>query len=178
MHARFDELIRLRARLQALPAIDPPADAWARISARLDADRDMSARRAGGPSGWLALPAVAALVAAVVLVPWSPAGRNASRHDPLPALEARSRRLESLLRAMPSRPVVESVASTATIDALESHIRRVDAELAGEPRIERAHELWQSRVQLLDSLVGMRTAEAVRAGHPVQVSWAGQGGSL
>jgi hypothetical protein len=55
------------------------------------------------------------------------------------------------------------------IDALQSRIQRLDMELAGDASVDsdpdRQQELWSQRVSLLNSLFGVRYAEAVHAGY-------------
>jgi hypothetical protein len=88
---------------------------------------------------------------------------------PLKSLVERSQRLEATLRQLPQRPAVEVAANSVAIDALQSRIQRLDMELAndaaGASDQDRLQELWSQRVSLLNSLFGVRYAEAVHAGY-------------
>ncbi len=169
MHARFDELIALRNALRALPPLEPPAGAWERIAASLAQApaRHVTVRASAHWTRGLSLAAVASIALLLVLFPGflQQGGDAAGSGPPLDLLVSRSQQLEATLHAMPPRPAVERAANSATIDALQARIQWLDAELSGhEAGSERARELWGSRVQLLDSLVAVRYAEAVRAG--------------
>jgi hypothetical protein len=181
MQARFDDLIRLRSALQQLPGFEPPPQAWQRI-AQVIAEAPAAkvpATSAQAPRVVAAL-AVASLAALVVAAPFwlrgdpgavgSPgAVAPAARAAPVDELIARSRQLEATLQALPKRPAVELAANAVAIDALQARIRWLDVQLGGGQEgtagEERARELWSTRVQLLNSLVGVRYAEAVRAGY-------------
>lgn len=179
-------LERVQAGLRSLPLAEAPVGAWERIAASRAAAmgpggthlvRGGRARRA---SDWVGTAAVVALALSIVASPWwlrdpGPAGDA----EGIGALVARSQQLEAALHDLPERPAVEVAASSVAIDALQSRIQWVDALLASQPRIEpeRAQALWRSRVRLLDSLVGVRYAEAVRAGYPVQTDVPGTGGT-
>ena len=88
---------------------------------------------------------------------------------PLESLVERSQRLEATLRQLPQRPAIEVAANSVAIDALQSRIQRLDMELASDAAEasdqDRKQELWSQRVSLLNSLFGVRYAEAVHAGY-------------
>jgi hypothetical protein len=92
---------------------------------------------------------------------------TSAQAESLGTLISRSQRLEALLQVLPPRPGVERVTTSAAIDALQTRIQLVDLELSGAARgdAERARRLWSTRVELLNSLVNVRCAEAARA-HP------------
>jgi hypothetical protein len=178
MHAGFEELIG--AELRRLPAQAPPPGAWNAIAMRLDAAAPARPRSPATAARWRVYAAAAALAGVIVVgalltlhSPLSPAPvmpsaatPSPARGDDVDALQARSQRLERALYRLPPRPAVERVGTSATIDALQTRIQLLDGELnadedtGGSPARERA--LWNERVRLLDSLVNVRYAEAVR----------------
>jgi hypothetical protein len=70
------------------------------------------------------------------------------------------------LRRLPSRPVVERASTTTTIDSLQSSIQWLDYQLSVAADVglseRQAAQLWEDRIQLMDSLVKVRFAEAQR----------------
>jgi hypothetical protein len=147
-----------------LPAIPAPEQSWAAIRTRLTT---ASARR---PHRWLwPLPAAAAISGVALLAAWWSIARQGtaavtdvvSRGDIAP-LVARSQRLESLLQDLPQRPHVERAATSAAIDDLQQRIQALDLQLSAAQESATASSLWTQRVQLLDSLLGVRYAEAAR----------------
>ncbi|MBS0376423.1 MAG: hypothetical protein JSR73_17725 [Proteobacteria bacterium] len=153
-----DALVR---RLRALPELDPPADGYARLRARLGAPRT-GVRPA---IGWAVVAATTALTA-VVLLPalerLTPPPATAPAAAGGPDLAARSAELERLLAALP--PARTARASTAlTAALLEDRIALVDERLSAAPAVEPAdqHALLRERVVLLDSLVRVRYADSV-----------------
>lgn len=81
-------------------------------------------------------------------------------------LVAQSQELEHLLQALPERPHIERVSTAATIDAIEQRIQWLDWQLSYAPDAglseEQARQLWRERVELMDSLVKVRYAQAHR----------------
>jgi hypothetical protein len=81
-------------------------------------------------------------------------------------LVVRSQDLESKLRRMPSRPIVERAGTTTIIDSLQTSIQWVDYKLslASDAGLseQQAAQLWRDRIQLMDSLVKVRYAETQR----------------
>lgn len=179
MHARLDDLINLRAALRGLPDFAPPAHSWERLAQRLSAGPERAPRSAAAGL-WTAL-AVASLAGLVAAAPWwmlagaqragGPAPEVAAALQgavpPVTALVQRSQQLEATLQAFPQRPAVRVAANSAAIDALQERIEQLDAEMASAVPAdrERTVELWSTRVRLLNSLVGVRYAEAVHAGY-------------
>jgi hypothetical protein len=84
------------------------------------------------------------------------------------SLVTRSQRLEGILQSLPRRPTVERAATSATIDELQARIQLLDLQLStvatSDPDRDRTQRLWNTRVQLLSSLVSVRCAEAARDG--------------
>jgi len=170
--AEIRRLSVLRADMTQLPDLAPP-DLWPLIEARLGAASGSAPRgrwmqlSAAGSIAALVLALAASLPQLRVADPVQSGG--ASAPVPLETLVARSQRLESTLRQLPQRPAVEVAANSVAIDALQSRIQHLDMELASDAAVEsdpdRAQELWSQRVSLLNSLIGVRYAEAVHAGY-------------
>jgi hypothetical protein len=85
---------------------------------------------------------------------------------PMATLVKRSQDLESRLRRLPNRPHIERASTTTTIDSLQSRIQWVDYQLLVANDVglneRQAALLWEDRIQLMDSLVKVRYAEAQR----------------
>jgi hypothetical protein len=83
-------------------------------------------------------------------------------------LITRSQRLEAILHTLPPRPNVERAGTSAAIDELQTRIQLVDSQLSDPIKSgldrSQAQRLWSARVELLDSLVHVRYAEAASAG--------------
>ena len=170
--AEIRRLTALRAEMTQLPDFAPP-DLWPLIETRVGAAPGSAPRRR-----WMQLTAAGSIVALVLALAASlPQVRVAAPvlsagpgpQVPLETLVARSQRLETTLRQLPQRPAVEVAANSVAIDALQSRIQRLDMELASDATVEsdpdRLQELWSQRVSLLNSLFGVRYAEAVHAGY-------------
>ena len=173
------ELQRLQAarrRLLALRQMDAPAEAWTRIEQTMrDARASRSVRRLTG----IAAAAIAVMGVIVFAIQSERAGR-AALTAPLTAkspasvvgqehvaqLVARSQELEDLLQALPARPMIERVSTVATIDTIEQRIQWLDFQLSYAPEGSfddaQSQRLWRERVELMDSLVKVRYAEAGR----------------
>jgi hypothetical protein len=84
--------------------------------------------------------------------------------DELVALIDQSRQLDLMLQELPNRPRVERVAMAATLDSIEDRIQWLDAQLThgAVPEQDEQHvrTLWRERVELMDSLVKVRYAQA------------------
>ena len=104
-----------------------------------------------------------------VLVSRSSAETAASqvKSDDMAQLMARSQQLEQVLRAMPEGPQVVSADTAGTISVLEDRVAMIDYRLSmGEqPELSSAQlqRLWQERVDVMNSLVQVRYAQAQRA---------------
>ncbi len=175
--AEVARLEDLRERMQVLPS-PTLADTrgmdslWARIQPSLAAaDRPPSA------TNWY-LAVAAAIVWTVVAVVWFGIADNEPSASPrtvaitalapsaVDNLLLESQDLESALLDLPRRPHIEQAATAATLDALEGRIQWLDYTLsrANEDGIpgDQAADLWQERVDLLESLVTLRYAQASR----------------
>lgn len=178
----FARLQGLRVALRNAPAPmgadRSPEHGWLGVSVRMGRRE----RQLGWPRpGWRMAGGVAgALMIAVGLAFFSggtthleeqtPAGISVSTADSVPpaeavaALMAESQRLESVLAAMPSESRVARAGTVFTAAGLEGRIEWVDLAL-GEHSVRRtdiarAEPLWQQRVDLLNSLVAVRYAQA------------------
>jgi hypothetical protein len=177
----LDRLKQLQGQLRSLPARQAPTAAWKNIQASVEQQSD-------GGAQWRLAPAVAAagLVALVSLLalrfvgggqPHEPP-RAKLHEQPAPAvvetpplsaatveqLVQQSRQLEDVLRNLPEPPRVERVSLAATTDIIEQRIQWLDFQLSFEPEAQLSQEqtrrLWHERVDLMDSLVKVRYAQA------------------
>ena len=180
--ATFDGAQRTAARLRALPARTDAPDRWLAIQHALRARGAVSRARKTRRPGWLLPAASAALVMIAVLITMSsqgprPLGDSATRpiddprtggtsvQTPAPAaLVAESQRLEAMLASLPSDARLTRAGTALTVADLENRIRWVDyrLDLASEAGItpRQADLLWRERVELLNSLVAVRYADA------------------
>ncbi len=87
--------------------------------------------------------------------------------DSMAELMTRSQQLEQVLRAMPEGPQVVSADTAGTISVLEDRVALIDYQLTmgGQPELSAAQlqRLWQERVDVMNSLVQVRYAQAQRA---------------
>ena len=164
MHDELARLNRLKHELRQLPSFEPPEYAWPLVRERLER---LPRRRRGVP--WVFLPAgvAAGLVGALTLL-WLmhlDRGHVGPDDDTIQSLVSRSQRLEAVLNTLPPRPTVERAATSAAIDELQTRIQLLDQQLsaANDDRY-RTQRLWSARVQLMNSLVYVRYAEAARNG--------------
>jgi hypothetical protein len=145
------------------PATESPAELAA--SGRPAAAGGESAAAQAGPAAVAAIPSPGVTVVPAAAVASAAGGMG------LPALGelvARSQRLEQTLRALPRGPVVVSAGTAGTIAELQDRIALVDYRLnAGfdegpgdELETERARRLWQERVELMNTLLAVRYAQA------------------
>jgi hypothetical protein len=168
-------LKKLKTELRQLPQFAPAARTWPAIREELALRRT---RRQS--SSWLPLSAAAILSVAVALtLLWSThrdRGRLAvndtiatSDEEDIGSLITRSQQLENVLQRLPRRPTVERAATSASIDELQARIQVLDLQISSvvknDPDRDRAQRLWNTRVTLLNSLVSVRYAEAVRDGY-------------
>lgn len=174
-NGELQRLSAIRAEMQALSQIEPPAMAWERI-------RQTIPQRSHGlrPSkvGLAAAAAAAITLMTIALIAGHADRRSIGAAPQLveketPArpliphvdeLVAQSQQLEQLLRKLPDRPRIERVSTAVTIDTIEQRIQWLDFQLSSAPDEDLSEEqsrvLWRERVQLMDSLVKVRYAEA------------------
>jgi len=181
---QLHELTRVRERLHELPQLDPPGSSWERIQAELERSRTSKRSPLAGHAVaaavvvGLALTLVAGIVARRHAAPPDAASQAVSAsalgvsNDSDDAkhvadLVAQSQHLDDLLQALPERPRIERVSTAATIDTIEERIQWLDFRLSAQPEPQlsdaQARRLWRERVELMDSLVKVRYAEAGRA---------------
>lgn len=166
----------LKRELAALPELDPPPEAKARVLVamrRAMAEPPMRPRRLPVFAA-VALAATAAFAA--VLVVWQirgtpEEGALATAADPLPitfeeyaALVAQSAELERALVGLPAPRAVMRASTAGTIASLEDRIAQIDHELtlataAGVESTQRA-ALWQDRVEVMNALLQVRYANS------------------
>jgi hypothetical protein len=166
------QLTQVQERLRALPAFDPPTQAWSAIRSRVQVTTP--ARRTSSF-------ATAALIGAVAVLPLlflvhqensrirAKVAAKAQHDRTTDVLVSRSQQLEQTLQTLPDRPSVERAATSVAINALQERIQWLDSQLLYSSETgmdeQQRQSLWTERVQLLGSLVNVRYAEAARAGY-------------
>jgi hypothetical protein len=169
----------VRTRLQSLAPMDAPAGSFDAIRARMSEGRPPAwQRKLRYAAAAVSLLVLGTVVAVVVRqdgqLAQDPSMRVATREpDPAPGivelermkqLVAQSQHLESLLQALPERPQIERVSTAATIDTIEQRIQWLDFQLsyANEQGLseQQSQRLWSERVELMDSLLKVRSAES------------------
>ena len=170
--AELVRLRRLQQRLQSLTPIQPPADAWASVSSRMQVPSAPRNRIPFAIAAVVALSVVSGLLIrefsssttgpAIAETP-RPSLPGADSTARLEQLVAQSRELDEMLQYLPQRPAVERVALAATIDTIEHRVQWLDQQLAYAPdnglNEAQSYQLWRERVDLMDSLVKVRFAE-------------------
>ena len=173
----LQRLSAIRAQMQALPQLEPPAMAWDRVRQTIPERRtSLPPRRVG-----LAAAAAAAITLTIIALIARHGDRRSvdapsilaaddqpGLHIPsiphLDELVAQSQQLEQVLQNLPERPRVERVSTAATIDTIEQRIQWLDFRLSNAPDTDlsdaQSRQLWRERVELMDSLVKVRYAEA------------------
>jgi hypothetical protein len=178
-------LALVREQMRSLPQLEPPGSSWDRIQSRLAEARPASRGWSGLRAHAMAASAVVGIglvvvasflvrhggpshqVAPQVALAPSQGGGNADDAKHVADLVAQSQRLDDLLQALPERPRIERVSTVATIDTIEERVQWLDVQLSQTPDTRlsdaQARRLWRERVDLMDSLVKVRYAEADRA---------------
>jgi hypothetical protein len=165
MHADVSEW---SARLSALAEFDPPAGGWAAVLAAREA------REAAISLRWPALAAAAVLALTLGLGWWLQSAQRALATIPdgdvaasalvAEGLRTRNERLEQLLAMLPE-PAAMRGRTAYTVAELEDRLAVLDDRLshvALEPNApERAEQLWRQRVEVMDTLVQVRYADAI-----------------
>ncbi len=167
----------MRRRLAALPAVNAPADGWARVRARIDAAQRPAVPRRGG--SMVAIAASCAMLGVLAGMLLREGGRGAQELAAQPAagvlpqtldsieeLRDRSRVLEEVLAALPARPAVERAGTAVPIDTLQAQVQWVDHQLsvsgAAHAAPDLRERLWRERVEIMNTLVQLRYVEAQR----------------
>jgi hypothetical protein len=171
------ELETVRRRLAALPTVDPSADGWARLRARIDASsRPTVPRRRGGAVAIAASCAMLGVLAGMLLRETAPGAPDLVARpaavvlpqtlDSIEELRDRSRVLEEVLAALPARPAVERAGTAVPIDTLQAQVQWVDHQLsvsgAAHAAPDLRERLWRERVEIMNTLVQLRYVEAQR----------------
>lgn len=171
----LQRLSALRTEMRALPELEPPTLAWERIQQALPKRRTWIPPRrvgfAGAAAAAITLTVIALIArqhdqrpaeASAAAIPGEQAKQPAIPH--VDELVAQSQQLEQLLRILPQRPRIERVSTAATIDTIEQRIQWLDFQLTNAPDGDlneaQSRQLWRERVDLMDSLVKVRYAEA------------------
>jgi DNA-directed RNA polymerase specialized sigma24 family protein len=138
---------------------------WHRGTTWLGADGTRSRR--GMPWAFAPAAVAAGLVATLTLLWFIRLDRGHAGSDDatIQSLVSRSQRLEAVLNTLPPRPTVERAATSVAIDELQTRIQILDQQLsaAADDR-HQTQRLWSARVQLMNSLIYVRYAEAARNG--------------
>jgi hypothetical protein len=180
--AELDRLQRLRVAMRSAPGESAP-DHWPQIVARLDGAAPATHwprpgwRLAGGLAAVLAIAVGLALLDRPATQSTA-AGRVASNDFSSPAagtgesvaaLMAESMRLESVLASIPEEPRVVRAATVMTAAGLEDRIEWIDVALGLDSSASfgpgTVAPLWRQRVDLLNSLVAVRYAQARTASY-------------
>lgn len=174
-------LVRVRDQLRALPPVEPDQTLWESIAVE-SLGRPRPSRFSWGSAVGVAASFVLALVLITRMTPEPegpavPATRMSATPSPatnvsevvppndaatVAELQLRSRRLETLRRAMPAGPEIVRASTAGTIADLQDQIAFVDLRLnasqneALTPAQQRA--LWRERVNLMQSLVRVEYA--------------------
>lgn len=167
-----EHLRALQKRLCHLPQVEPPAGVWNRVTRA-----GMSSMRTEASYTWF-YPAVGFAASALLVVSaivWFSRTPSIGVQPTVPSdpmiteLMQESQRLESTLRELPFRPALTDARTARTIAALEDQLALIDHGLSygGELTLTRTqHEkLWQERVDLMNSLVSVRYAQAQRVSY-------------
>ncbi|MHA1574202.1 MAG: hypothetical protein ACTSX8_09420 [Alphaproteobacteria bacterium] len=178
-----DERDLLQQELRGLPDVMPPRAVWHRIREQAEAEGLIKTGVMRRPMTWnsgLGLAAAVALAAILVPVMMNspepggvtepPASQTANdmQLNVLQSLMVESRQLESDLRSLPEEPRVRQAGMVATISEIEDRIAAIDYQL-NDTTVTMTEEdkqiFWRERVRLMKLLVGLRYAQAQRAGY-------------
>jgi hypothetical protein len=180
--AELERLQRLRVAMRSRPLPDG-RDRWSAVALALDGASSARPwprpgwRMAGGLAAVLAVAAGLAVFsgsAPRIADPAVPSAVDrpstvAGSPDSVAALMEESKRLESVLAAIPAEPRVVRAGTVLTAASLEDRIEWVDLALgareAGDVDARVTVPLWRQRVDLLNSLVAVRYAQARTASY-------------
>jgi hypothetical protein len=179
--AEVERLQRVRSMLRAAPDVSGE-DRWPQIAAQLADSRP--ARAWPRPTWRFAGTLAAVMTVAVVLALFDgsappvmesdrPGGDatlgSAAAADSVATLMQESKRLEALLDSIPDEPRVARAATVMTAAGLEDRIAWLDVAIgagdASNADASTVAPLWQQRVDLLNSLVAVRYAQARTASY-------------
>ncbi|MGH8284053.1 MAG: hypothetical protein ACRESE_09450 [Gammaproteobacteria bacterium] len=174
MHSLSD----LHGKLRAMPGFSAPADSWQRILLRLDAQAETMHRRFWIPAAGIGLAASLAVVLVLVTLSVHRPDTNATvtfaTHlrdvRSLTQLQSQSQYLENAVLSMNADTDhrVVNAGTAAMVAALEDRIALIDYAInqtgvSPQPHAELA-QLWQQRVDLLQSLTAVRYAQVAGNG--------------
>ncbi len=173
----LESLADMQARISALPVFSAPEEAWSGIEQRMQKTFEARSARHRGLAG-LALAAAASVIIAMGV--WTLQKTHHPQVESLamsgapatsvPQLVSQSRSLENTVLSLNASAdhVVISAGTAATVAALEDRIALVDYQIntasvrqGGGPELE---QLWQQRVDLLQSLAAVRYAQLASNG--------------
>jgi hypothetical protein len=173
MPARFDEY--LSQRLAELPPADGGSGGWQAVQAKLRrrSESYVRAQQVARYSMAASVVVLACVLALVFAQRMRPSGTPlaasvqpvaaARPANPVEALRARSVALEQVLAALPERPAVARAGTALPIDTLEAQVLWLDHQLSGGDDLASPldeEQLWRERVEVMNSLVRLRYAEA------------------
>lgn len=170
----LQRLSAIRAEMQAMPQFEPPDTAWERIQVTIpERKRGWRLRKVGFAAAGAAVITltVITLVSGHLDRRGGATSELANVEEPveqvmphLNELVAQSQQLEQLLQKLPERPRIERVSTAATIETIEQRIQWLDFQMSNAPEADlseaQSRQLWRERVELMDSLVKVRYAEA------------------
>lgn len=153
----------LRSALRDLPAVSPPAQSWMLIAERrlleCTPPRRTTVRHAVIAASLVASLALAATGGILLRKAPDPESvATVAANESISALQRRSRDLEYLLQRYET-PAVMSLHTAGAISELEDGIALIDYRLNTGGDEKRERDLWQQRVDLMETLVTMRAAE-------------------
>jgi len=93
---------------------------------------------------------------------------SASSESDLNALITRSAQLEAVLHALPQRPSIVKASTSDLITGLQDGVALIDYQMnlnAEKLSPDQSRQLWQQRVDLMNSLVNVRYAETQRVAY-------------
>lgn len=177
VHCReqLKNLSRTREVLNSLPMLPPPDAVWERIRAARELETVTVSRRLS----YRIAAAVAVMAVTTAIVSLSLL-RDMSESQPdftdvspvtaessgfprvtLVSLQDESRQLENLLQSLGPRRATVSLHTASAIGELEDNITWIDYALANASVTEDERKaLWQQRIELLESLLAVRAAQA------------------
>lgn len=175
--AQIDNLAGMRARISALPVFNVPEQSWSVILQRMQKTGKPGIRLRRRLTG-LALAAAASVIIAIGIwtlqKPRHPQAESLTTSIMLaarvPQLVSQSRSLENTVLSLNASAdhLVISAGTAATVAALEDRIALVDYQInsASARRGESPElaQLWQQRVDLLQSLAAVRYAQLASNG--------------
>jgi hypothetical protein len=175
--AALQDAIGVGERLRALPVAAAAPHGWEAVRQKM-AGRAAAAERRAVASRIVAAASVAVIAIALwwraaddFAAPAAVAGlqaplavEEALAMDRVAQLQTQSHALEDLLSAFGDAPAVERAGTAVPIDTLEAQVQWIDHQLSAGDGLEArvAERLWRERVDLMNSLVQLRYADAQR----------------